>query len=49
MVLGYAFDKLIKSLNEVSDLTFVSNREASANNDNVHPRNKGRNFVTKES
>ena len=49
MVLGYAFDKLIESLNKISDLISMSIARGARARDDAHPRNKDRNFVTTES
>ena len=49
MVLRNAFNKLIKSLNEISNLGFDERRKWGASADDVHPRNKDRNLMTKGS
>lgn len=49
MVLGYAFNELIKPLNEISDLVSISIAKGARALDSIHPRNKDRNFATRES
>ena len=49
VVLGYAFDKLIETLNEISNLIPISIAKGARPQYNIHPRNKDRSFVTTES
>ena len=49
MMLRYTFDELIKSSNEISNLTAISVMKDYEHSHNLHLRNRDRNFVTRES